>query len=111
LFHSNIEDEKDREEELIQRMFQYRPPTELRKKEVEVPPENKEEVTNKEKEDKLFSDQFSESRTQLAQRIDVILSGITRTGVRAVQLGTEEVIEVFYQLFNPGEAEKPLVVK
>jgi hypothetical protein len=56
------------------------------------------------------ADNFAESRTQLAQRIDVVLSGIARTGVRAVQLGTEEAIEVFYQLFNPGEAEKPLVL-
>ncbi len=54
------------------------------------------------------SDAFAESRMQIAQRIDVVLSGVSRTGVRAVQLGTEEVIEVFYQLFNPGEAEKPL---
>ena len=60
---------------------------------------------------KLAADSFAESRTQIAQRIDVVLSGIARTGVRAVQLQTEEVIEVFYQLFNPGEAEKPLVIK
>lgn len=64
-----------------------------------------------EKESKLKSDAFTESRTQIAQRIDVVLSGIARTGVRAVQLGTEEVIEVFYQLFNPGEAEKPLTIQ
>ena len=56
------------------------------------------------------ADQFAESRSQISQRIDVVLSGVSRTGVRAVQLGTEEVIEVFYQLFNPGEAEKPLVL-
>jgi hypothetical protein len=60
---------------------------------------------------KANADAFAESRTQIAQRIDVILSGVARTGVRAVQLGTEEVIEVFYQLFNPGEAEKPLTMK
>lgn len=65
----------------------------------------------KEKESKIMSDAFMESRTQIAQRIDVILSGIARTGVRAVQLGTEEVIEIFYQLFNPGEAEKPLIIQ
>lgn len=51
---------------------------------------------------------FVESRSQLEQRVDVVLQGITRSGVRAVQLGTEEVIEVFYQLFNPGEVEKPI---
>lgn len=63
------------------------------------------------KQNQMVQDAFSESRTQIAQRIDVILSGVARTGVRAVQLGTEEVIEVFYQLFNPGEAEKPLVIQ
>jgi type IV secretory pathway VirB4 component len=52
---------------------------------------------------------FAEYKQQLDQRVDVVVQGITRTGVRAVQLGTEEVIEVFYQLFNPGEVEKPLV--
>jgi hypothetical protein len=65
----------------------------------------------KEKESKIVSDAFAESRSQIAQRVDVVLSGVARTGVRAVQLGTEEVIEVFYQIFNPGEAEKPLVLQ
>jgi len=51
---------------------------------------------------------FVENRSQLEQRVDVVLQGIARTGIRAVQLGTEEVIEVFYQLFNPGEVEKPI---
>ncbi len=30
--------------------------------------------------------------------------------MRIVSLGTEEVIELFYKLFNPGELEKPLQV-
>lgn len=51
---------------------------------------------------------FSEYRSQLEQRVDVVMQGIVRTGVRAVRLGTEEVIELFYQLFNPGEVEKPI---
>lgn len=54
---------------------------------------------------------FAENRSQLEQRVDVVMQGISRTGIRAVQLGTEEVIEVFYQLYNPGEAEKPIVDK
>jgi type IV secretory pathway VirB4 component len=62
----------------------------------------------KKKKKKDNVDQFVEYRSQLEQRVDVVIQGITRTGVRAVQLGTEEVIEVFYQLFNPGEVEKPI---
>jgi hypothetical protein len=61
-------------------------------------------------EQKRDSDNFIESKTQLIQRVDVVISGLGRTGVRSVQLGTEEIIEVFYQLFNPGEAEKPLTI-
>lgn len=55
--------------------------------------------------------QFEQYRTQLEQRISVIEQGLVRTGVRVVKLGTEEVIELFYKLFNPGELEKPLQVQ
>lgn len=53
---------------------------------------------------------FEEDRTQLEQRSAVVEQGITRTGIRAVRLGTEEIIEVYYRLFNPGDVEKPIPV-
>jgi len=58
----------------------------------------------------LNDEQFEQYRTQLEQRISVVEQGLVRTGVRIVTLGTEEVIELFYKLFNPGELEKPLQV-
>lgn len=58
----------------------------------------------------LTDEQFEQYRTQLEQRISVVEQGLVRTGVRIVTLGTEEVIELFYKLFNPGELEKPLQV-
>ncbi len=51
---------------------------------------------------------FEEYRTQLEQRIAVVEQGLVRCGVRIVELGTEEVIELFYKIFNPGDAEKPI---
>jgi len=51
---------------------------------------------------------FEEARTQLEQRLSVVSQGIIRSGVRAVPLGTEEMVEVFYKLFNPGSVEKPI---
>lgn len=51
---------------------------------------------------------FEEYRTQLQQRISVVEQGLVRCGVRVVELGTEEVVELFYKLFNPGDAEKPI---
>lgn len=49
---------------------------------------------------------FDEERAQLEQRVSVVEQGLIRTGVRVAQLGTEEVVDLFYQLFNPGETEK-----
>ncbi len=59
----------------------------------------------------LADEQFEQYRTQLEQRVSVVEQGLVRTGVRVVKLGTEEVIELFYKLFNPGELEKPLQVE
>ena len=53
-------------------------------------------------------DAVEEHRSQLEQRIAVVEQGLVRTGVRVAQLGTEEVIELFYKLFNPGEIDKPI---
>ena len=51
---------------------------------------------------------FEESVSQLEQRLAIVQQGLTRTGVRTVQLGTEEAIELFFKLFNPGEEGKPM---
>jgi type IV secretory pathway VirB4 component len=49
-------------------------------------------------------DNFEEERTQLEQRVSVIEQGLSRVGLRLVQLGTQEVIELLYKTFNPGES-------
>jgi hypothetical protein len=51
---------------------------------------------------------FEENRTQLEQRVAVVEQGLSRCGIRVVRLGTEEVIELFYKIFNPGDTEKPI---
>lgn len=51
---------------------------------------------------------FEEQATQLEQRIAIVQQGLVRTGVRTVQLGTEEAIELLYKMFNPGEDSKPM---
>jgi len=52
---------------------------------------------------------FEEHRTQLEQRMSAVEQGLSRTGVRTIPLGTEEIIELLYKQFNPGESEKPIV--
>ncbi len=51
---------------------------------------------------------FEENRTQLEQRVSTVEQGLVRCGIRVVKLGTEEVIELFYKIFNPGDTEKPI---
>jgi hypothetical protein len=48
---------------------------------------------------------FEEKRSQLEEMVAVIQQGLSRCGINSVQLGTEEVVEVFYKVFNPGEIE------
>ena len=67
-----------------------------------LPSSNKKEAAGEK------SDNFEENRTQLEQRIAVVEQGLLRCGIRSVALGTEETIELFYKLFNPGDTEKPI---
>jgi type IV secretory pathway VirB4 component len=60
--------------------------------------------TNTEEANKTFEEQVS----QIEQRIAIVQQGLVRTGVRTVQLGTEEAIELMYKMFNPGEDGKPM---
>ena len=58
--------------------------------------------------DTSADDKFQEWRTQLEQRSAVVEQGLVRCGIRTAELGTEEVVELFYKIFNPGETEKPI---
>ena len=60
---------------------------------------------NKEEEKKQDQIDFEEKRSQLEERVGVIQQGLSRCGINSAQLGTEEMIEVFYKVFNPGELE------
>lgn len=53
---------------------------------------------------------FEENRTQLEQRLAIVEQGLVRCGIRVAHLGTEEVVELFYKIFNPGETEKPIQI-
>jgi len=46
---------------------------------------------------------FEEKRTQLDQRVNVVIGGLGSMGIRGSQLKTEEVVELFYKTFNPGD--------
>ena len=62
-------------------------------------------IFGKKQQDATEESSFEENRTQLEQRMAIVEQGLIRCGVRVIQLGTEELIELFFKLFNPGDLE------
>ncbi len=60
------------------------------------------------KQEQQHKDEFEQNKVQLQQRIAVVDQGLIRCGLRTARLGSEEMIELFYKLFNPGETDKPI---
>jgi len=54
--------------------------------------------------DKNKKVEFEAFRSQLEQRITLVQQGLSRVGVRTVQLKTEEAVEMYYRVYNPGDA-------
>lgn len=52
-----------------------------------------------------LKESFEEYRVQLEQRMALVASSLGASGVRAVALGTEEVIELLYRSFNLGDQD------
>lgn len=50
---------------------------------------------------------FEENVAQLNQRVNVVRGGISRVGLRNEMLETEELIELYFKIFNPGETGTP----
>jgi hypothetical protein len=51
---------------------------------------------------------FEETRIQLEQRMALVAGGLAASGLRAVPLNTEEIIELLYRSFNLGDMENPI---
>lgn len=49
---------------------------------------------------------LKENLEQLNQRVDQVINGLNQIGLRVVPLNNEELIEIFYNLYNPATIEK-----
>jgi hypothetical protein len=49
---------------------------------------------------------FEELKTQLWQRISYVMGGLESLGLRAAALNNEELIELYYKMYNPEAKEK-----
>lgn len=58
------------------------------------------------KETPQTQENFEAMKQQLFQRTDQVINGLRGIGLRAIPLEDQELIELFYNLYNPEKAEK-----
>lgn len=52
-------------------------------------------------------EKFQELKNSLWQRMEFVIPGLRGIGLKAVPLKTEELVELFYKLYNPSAKEEP----
>ncbi len=58
----------------------------------------------------ISEDEFVKAKTELKNRVQAALEAMNQMGVQAVPLNTQELIELYYQHYNPDTAEaQPLI--
>lgn len=60
-------------------------------------------VFGKKKDLTIEDTKFEENKLQLEQRTALVEQGLSRVGVRTVALQNEELVELYYHIFNPGD--------
>jgi len=59
----------------------------------------------------IQEEKFQELRNNLWQRVEFVIAGLQRMGLKAVPLKTDELVELFYKLYNPSAKEEPELQK
>ncbi len=55
--------------------------------------------------------QFKEYQSELSKRVDFVLDGLGAIGLKAVQLDTQGLIELFYNTYNPESYDSERIVE
>ena len=66
----------------------------------------KQEKTSASQDQAAQNENTQQNLQQLGQRVDQVIAGLQQIGLRTVPLGTEESIELIYNLYNPQLIEK-----
>ena len=61
--------------------------------------------TKKEKEQQMKDDDFQRCKSQIWQRMEFLAMGLRRCGLEAIPLTTPELIELFWSIHHPEQAE------
>lgn len=58
----------------------------------------------------MSDEEFLKYKNQLWQRVENVISGLRAFGVRALPLDNSELVELFFDLYNPGETGKQFLM-
>ncbi len=61
----------------------------------------------KKKKSEAENQHFQTLKNSLWQRVEFVATGLSSMGIRTAPLKTDELIELFYKLYNPGAKEEP----
>ena len=56
---------------------------------------------------RMSESEFIKNENQLLQRVSIVTSGLTSLGLVVKLVETEEIVDLFYKLFNPNELDTP----
>ncbi len=60
---------------------------------------------------KMSAEEFTKYKNQLWQRVDNVIAGLRTVGIRSEPLDDEELKELFFNIYNPGEPGKEVIHK
>ena len=69
------------------------------------------QLFGKKEQPQLKEQTFQELKNNLWQRLEFIVTGLRSLGIKTVPLNTEELIDLFYKLYNPSAKENPELEK
>lgn len=68
-------------------------------------------ISNKPTSNQDKEEEFFEKKNALWQRVEFVSMGLRAIGIKAVPLNSEELVELFYKLYNPGAKEELELIK
>jgi uncharacterized protein YggE len=61
---------------------------------------------NKEQQVVINEDDLEKAKTELRNRVQTIMAGLQQCGVQSLPLDTQELIELYYDAYNPDTATR-----
>ena len=58
----------------------------------------------------ITEEQFRQYKQELSERMALVTSGVTQMGVRAIALGTQELVDLYYSWYNPDVAQNQKLI-